>query len=123
MGLLSQCMLPGSGTSESQSDIFRLNRGVMWRKRSQYTSKAFTEFCEEKQITQSMSRAGCAYDNSPTESFYGTFKAEFIGQNSFETDIKLNKSTSDYVYGYYNHICSHSSNGYMTLFEKRYTKQ
>ncbi len=29
----SQCMLPGSGTSESQSNIFRLNRRVMWRKR------------------------------------------------------------------------------------------
>lgn len=68
---------------------------------SQYTSRVFTEFCEEKHITQSMSRAGCPYDNSPMESFYGTFKAEFIRQNSFETDIELNKSTLDYVYGYY----------------------
>ena len=90
---------------------------------SQYTSRAFTEFCEEKHITQSMSRAGCPYDNSPMESFYGTFKAEFIRQNSFETDLELNKSTLDYVYGYYNYIRPHSSNGYMTPFEKRYTKQ
>lgn len=90
---------------------------------SQYTSRAFTEFCEEKHITQSMSRAGCPYDNSPMESFYGTFKAEFIRQNSFETDIELNRGTLDYVYGYYNHIRPHSSNGYMTPFEKRYMKQ
>ena len=90
---------------------------------SPYTSRAFTEFCEGKHITQSMSRAGCPYDNSPMESFYGTFKAEFIRQNRFETDLELNKSTLDYVYGYYNYIRPHSSNGYMTPFEKRYTKQ
>ena len=45
---------------------------------SQYTSRAFTEFCEGKGIRQSMSKAGCPYDNSPMESFYGTFKSEFI---------------------------------------------
>lgn len=90
---------------------------------SQYTSRAFTEFCEENRVTQSMSKAGCPYDNSPMESFYGTFKAEFIRQNSFETDRELNESTLDYVYGYYNHIRPHSSNGYMTPFEKRYVNQ
>ncbi len=65
-----------------------------------------------------MSRAGCPYDNSSMESFYGTFKTEFIRQNSFETDIELNKRTLDYVYDYYNHIRPHSSNGYMIPFEK-----
>ena len=64
---------------------------------SQYTSRAFTEFCEGKGIRQSMSKAGCPYDNSPMESFYGTFKAEFIRQNRFETDHELNESTLDYV--------------------------
>jgi len=90
---------------------------------SQYTSRAFTEFCEGKGIQQSMSKAGYPYDNSPMESFYGTFKSEFIRQNRFETDQELNKSTLDYVYGYYNHIRPHSSNGYMTPFEKRYSNQ
>ena len=41
----------------------------------------------------------------------------------FETDQDLNESTLDYVYGYYNHIRPHSSNGYMTPFEKRYSNQ
>ena len=58
---------------------------------SQYTSRAFTEFCEGKGIRQSMSKAGCPYDNSPMESFYGTFKSEFIRQNRFETDQELNE--------------------------------
>ena len=90
---------------------------------SQFTSKAFVEFCESVHVTQSMSKAGCPYDNSPMESFYGTFKSEFIRQNRFETDQELNESTLDYVYGYYNHIRPHSSNGYMTPFEKRYSNQ
>ena len=33
---------------------------------SQYTSRAFTEFCEGKGIQQSMSKAGYPYDNSPS---------------------------------------------------------
>jgi len=32
---------------------------------SPYTSKAFTDFCEEHDLTQSMSKAGCPYDNAP----------------------------------------------------------
>ena len=86
---------------------------------SQYTSQAFTEYCSENHIKQSMSRAGCPYDNSPMESFYGTFKAEFVNKHRFSTDQELNEATMDYVYVYYNHIRPHSSNGYLTPFEKR----
>lgn len=89
---------------------------------SQYTSQAFTEFCERHQIRQSMSRAGCPYDNSPMESFYGTFKAEFISKKRFINDDELNQATYDYVYGYYNHVRPHSSNDYLTPFEKRFLK-
>ena len=32
---------------------------------SQYTSKEFTEFCQEVGITQSMSKAGYLYENAP----------------------------------------------------------
>ena len=86
---------------------------------SQYTSQAFTEYCEKHNIKQSMSKAGCPYDNSPMESFYGTFKAEFIHKHRFTSDEQLNQATEEYVYGYYNHIRPHSSNGYLTPFEKR----
>ena len=78
---------------------------------SQYTSRAFTEFCEGKGIRQSMSKAGCPYDNSPMESFYGTFKSEFIRQNRFETDQELNESTLDYVYGEYPKVCVNLQTG------------
>jgi transposase InsO family protein len=39
---------------------------------SQYTSKEFVEFCKSAGITQSMSKAGCPYDNAPMERYYNT---------------------------------------------------
>lgn len=65
---------------------------------SQYTSKACTEFCEGKKIQQSMSKAGCPYDNAAMESFYGTLKAEFSKMYTFETDEQLNRATVDYIW-------------------------
>ena len=45
---------------------------------SQYTSREFTEFCIEKGITQSMSKAGYPYDNAPMERYFNTLKTEFL---------------------------------------------
>ena len=45
---------------------------------SQYTSKDFVEFCESAGTTQSMSKAGCPYDNAPMERYYNTLKNELI---------------------------------------------
>lgn len=87
---------------------------------SQFTSRDFTEFCLAGGIVQSMSKAGCPFDNSPMESFYGTFKAEYIKQHDFVDDEELNEGTFDYVYRWYNHLRPHSSNGYLTPFEKRF---
>ncbi len=91
---------------------------------SQYTSKAFTEFCGKKGIIQSMSKAGCPYDNAPMESFYGTLKAE-LACGKFPNDDILNERIIEYAYVWYNHVRPHSSIGYMTPFEKRssYTKK
>ena len=43
---------------------------------SQYTSREFTEFCIEKGITQSMSKAGYPYDNAPMERYFNTLGTE-----------------------------------------------
>ena len=55
-----------------------------------------------------MSKAGCPYDNAPMKSF-------------FESDEALNEATYNYIWVYYNHVRPHSSNGYLTLFEKRFS--
>ena len=57
---------------------------------SQYTS-AFTEFCEKKGITQSVSKAGYSYD-----------------------------AVQYFVYVKYNHVHPHAYNEYRTPFEARY---
>ncbi len=56
---------------------------------SQFTSKEFVEFCEANDITQSMSRAGCPYDNSPMERYFNTLKAELINLRSFANEEML----------------------------------
>ena len=71
---------------------------------SQYTSRAFTVICKKEGIQQSMSKVGCPYDNAPMESFYGTFKAEFINKHCFSSDEELNNAAMDYVYVYYKKV-------------------
>lgn len=43
---------------------------------SQYTSKAFIEFCESAHVAQSMSKSGYPYDNAPMERYFNTLKNE-----------------------------------------------
>jgi putative transposase len=45
---------------------------------AQFSSKEFVAFCKSVKITQSMSKAGCPYDNAPMERYYNTLKNEKI---------------------------------------------
>ena len=89
--------------------------------RSQYTSKSFTSFCKSNQIQQSMSKAGCPYDNAPMESFYGKFKSEHLNHYTIKNILHLDELTNDYIFRYYHHKRPHSSLGGLTPFEKRYS--
>ena len=87
---------------------------------SQFTSLGFITYCEEKGITQSMSHAGCAYDNAPMERYYNILKAQLIYQFNFNTFAELDYAVAEYSYGWYNQIRHHSHDGYLTPFEKRF---
>jgi len=87
---------------------------------SQFTSYEFTEYCLKHGIVQSMSRAGCPYDNAPMERYYNTLKAELIDLFSFETDEDLNYAISEFCYNWYNQIRPHSFNNYLTPLEARH---
>jgi transposase InsO family protein len=87
---------------------------------SQFTSKAFVEFCESVHITQSMSKAGYPYDNAPMERYYNTLKNELIYLHYYHSDEELNTAVSDFAYFWYNHVRPHSYNGYLTPYEARY---
>lgn len=52
----------------------------------QYTLKAFIEYCESVHVTQSMSKAGCPYDNAPMERYFNTLKNECTNLYEFSTE-------------------------------------
>jgi transposase InsO family protein len=89
---------------------------------SQYTSKDFVEFCKSANITQSMSKAGCPYDNAPMERYYNSLKNERINLHYYHTDEELNSSIEEFAYVWYNHVRPHSYNEYKTPFEARCKK-
>ena len=86
---------------------------------SQFTSAEFVQYCRELGISQSMSRAGCPYDNAPMERYYNTLKTELIYQHNFETAAELDYAVSEFAYDWYNQVRPHTYNGYLTPFEKR----
>jgi transposase InsO family protein len=88
---------------------------------SQYTSKAFTDYCESRGITQSMSKAGYPYDNAPMERYFNTLKNEEINLHNYRSEEELYTAVEQFAYVKYNHIRPHSYNGYRTPFEARYT--
>lgn len=86
---------------------------------SQYTSKAFVEFCESVHVSQSMSKAGCPYDNAPMERYFNTLKNECVNLYDFQTEEALYQAVEEFAYVTYNHIRPHSYNGYRTPYQVR----
>lgn len=87
---------------------------------SQYTSKEFTEFCEELGIGQSMSKAGNPYDNAPMERYFNTLKNNLIYQHYYRTEKELYTAVEEFAYVQYNHVRPHSYNNYKTPYKARY---
>lgn len=80
---------------------------------SQFTSKAFVEFCEAVHVTQSMSKAGYPYDNAPMERYFNTLKSELIYLYEYDTEEALYQAVEEFAYVEYNHVRPHSFNGYL----------
>ena len=86
---------------------------------SQFTSKAFVEFCESVHITQSMSKAGYPYDNAPMERYFNTLKNECINLHEYKEEEALYQAVEEFAYVEYNYVRPHSYNGYATPHEAR----
>ena len=86
---------------------------------SQFTSKAFVEFCESVHVTQSMSKAGYPYDNAPMERYFNTLKHECINLHEFKTEESLYQTVEEFAYVEYNYVRPHSFNNYATPHEAR----
>ncbi len=86
---------------------------------SQFTSKEFNDYCAKNHIQQSMSHAGCPYDNAPMERFYNTLKNEYFNLYEFNSADELDQGIYEFVYVKYNHVRPHSYNGGLTPFAVR----
>ena len=85
----------------------------------QFTSWDFVNFCKDNNVIQSMSKAGCPYDNAPMERFYNTFKINFYNVTSFSSVEMMDELTMNYI-NWYNYVRPHSYNDYLTPTEARY---
>ncbi len=77
---------------------------------SQYTSKSFVKFCSEHQIQQSMSKAGCPYDNAVMERYFNTLKHECLNLYKFNELQAIESTINEFVYGWYNTQRPHTYN-------------
>ena len=86
---------------------------------SQFTSKAFIEFCESVHVTQSMSKADYPYDNAPMERYFNTLKNECTNLYEYDEEETLYQAVEEFAYIEYNYVRPHSYNGYATPHEAR----
>lgn len=97
-----------AGRRPENETVFHSDRG------SQYTSKAFDEYCKAHGITRSLGKTGVCFDNAVAESFFATYKKELIHTRPWPDIKSLKKATFDWVETYYNKTRRHSTLGYLT---------
>lgn len=79
----------------------------------QYTSLAFRQLLWRYRITQSMSRRGNCWDNSPMERFFRSLKTEWVPQTGYSSPDEAEADIPQFM-ARYNHHRPHSTNGYLT---------
>lgn len=80
----------------------------------QYTSLAFQQQVWRYRMTQSMSRRGNCWDNSPTERFFRSLKSEWIPEIGYSSFEDAKNRITDYILGYYSRFRPHVHNEGMT---------
>jgi len=80
----------------------------------QYTSEAFQKIMRTTNITCSMSRTGCCYDNAVMERFFWSLKHEWTKFEEFENLDAARLSVFKYVETFYNSERIHQSLDYQT---------
>ena len=88
--------------------IFHSDRGC------QFTSGEFASLCDDRAVTQSMSRPGQCWDNAVAESFFAALKNELIYRNVWATRAEARRATFEYIEVFYNRRRRHSSLNYLS---------
>ena len=77
----------------------------------QFTAEDFNKLCKDFGIQQSMSKAGCPYDNAPMERFYNTLKNEYFNIHTFKSLEDLDRGIYEFINVKYNYKRPHRYNG------------
>ena len=88
--------------------IHHSDRGV------QYASGDFQDLLEDNNVVCSMSRKGNCWDNACVESFFGSFKNEWVRGKIYETFDDAKKDIFNYIELFYNRKRRHASMGYVS---------
>ena len=99
-----------------ENTVFHSDRGT------QYNSKSFQKMLDENNMTPSMSKAGCPYDNACVESFFSTAKRECIYRKEYATIDEVKQDLFEYIELFYNRKRMHGSLGHMSPVEYRLQK-
>jgi len=78
---------------------------------SHYTSVKFRQQVWRYRITQSMSRRGNCWDNSPMERFFRSLKTEWVPEMGYRSLVDAQRSIVGYITGYYSQMRPHQHNG------------
>lgn len=97
--------------------IFHSDRG------SQYASEAFRKLLKSHRSLPSMSRKGNCYDNAYVESWFGSFKKEWLYRSSYSTEKELRQIVFEYIEVWYNKKRKHSALDYKSPTEYKLTYQ
>ena len=91
----------------------------------QYTSDEYQSQLKTMNITCSMSRTGCCYDNAVMERFFWSLKNEWTKFESFEDIDQARESVFKYIETFYNSKRIHQSLDYLTpnQFELNFKQQ
>ncbi|VVH59193.1 Mobile element protein [uncultured Gammaproteobacteria bacterium] len=84
---------------------------------TQYSSKAFIDYCNQNNIAQSMSRKGNCWNNAVMERFFRSLKTERLNYQSFANHYEVVQNVESYIY-FYNYKRIHSEIGYLTPAQK-----
>lgn len=85
---------------------------------SQYTSQVYRAELEKHGIQISMSRKGECWDNAVAESFFGTFKTEWMPQEGWGSRAEGHQEIGHWIHHRYNAVRLHSTNQYQSPNEK-----
>ena len=96
--------------------IFHSDRGC------QYASYEYRALLEEHNITASMSRTACCYDNAVAESFFHSLKVEEVYRNTYKNYEHAKTRIFKYIECFYNRQRRHSTIDYVCPeeYEERY---